>query len=180
MADIKDDEFISSEDAASALIAYVEVIANKLLSPETKISKAEKVAIDRALAELRPDLTTIRVLFSLLPLTPDKANSAFTALFRLMANLISVSTSAHHTPEAQEHFAKLRAAAMRDIKRKAPKEVALLAAIIAERGNGAAAQPKKEAGAILSDVNKRLRADGFEEVKIDVIRRRLQKFPAHS
>jgi len=59
-----------------------------------------------------------------------------------------------------------------------PAEAALHAAIIAERGHVRPVGPCwTEANAILADVNKRLKALGFDPVKVDVVRRRLEKFP---
>jgi hypothetical protein len=182
MADLKDNKFMPHADRASALISIVEARAKRLLGPETKISKADKELIASAAAKLREDFAGISRFFKSLSPNPDTVDLAFCGLNRLIAELVIISQFPQNTSQARKDFAKLQAAVMRDKKRKqnAPREAALMAAIIAARGNGAAAQPTKEAGAILSDVNKRLRADGFEEVKIDVIRRRLQKFPAHS
>jgi hypothetical protein len=63
-------------------------------------------------------------------------------------------------------------------KKHAPSEIALIAAIRAEHGTKEATKPFKEAGAILSAVNLRLEAGGLKPVKVDVIRRRLEKWPA--
>jgi hypothetical protein len=182
MADIKDDEVPRYEDKANILIALLEKKAKQLLSPEANISKADKERIASTAAKLRRDFDQFSCVLKFISTNPNTVDLAFGVLTHLMADMVFIGTFRYETPQAEKRFAKLQAAVMRDIKRKqnAPQEAALMAAIIAERGNGPAAQPKKEAGAILSDVNKRLRADGFEEVKIDVIRRRLQKFPAHS
>jgi hypothetical protein len=58
-----------------------------------------------------------------------------------------------------------------------PAREALLAAIVAERGDGPPARPSKEAAAILGAVNRRIELAGFEPVSVDVIYRQLKKFP---
>lgn len=80
--------------------------------------------------------------------------------------------------ESAIKFAKdERASEARKARAESPSELALIDAIVAERGGGAAERPAKEATAILGAVNIRLKKSGFGSVKIDVIRRRLEKFP---
>jgi hypothetical protein len=69
---------------------------------------------------------------------------------------------------------RMQTAYARSERAGSPEEIALRAAIKAERGKGPVARPTKEATAILLDVNKRLRAGGFDEVKLDKVRRRLE------
>jgi hypothetical protein len=68
-----------------------------------------------------------------------------------------------------------QAEAARKSRAANPREVALIAAIKAERGTTPILRPNKEADAILDGVNRRLEAAGFEQVKVDVVRRRLEK-----
>ena len=81
--------------------------------------------------------------------------------------------------ESTKQLLKIRQA---EVARKAretqPRELALRKAILAERGCGPVLRPAKEAAAILTAVNARLKLDRFEEVNVDVIYRRLKKFPA--
>jgi len=70
-----------------------------------------------------------------------------------------------------------QAAKARDARANSPDAKALIEAIKAERGDGPVAKPTKEAAAILDGVNGRLEQQGLEPVKVDVVRRRLEKFP---
>ncbi|HEY8065602.1 MAG TPA: hypothetical protein VIF40_12910 [Methylosinus sp.] len=74
-------------------------------------------------------------------------------------------------------FRVLQAGYMRDRGSNNPKYAALDEAIRAERGDGPASNPYKEAAAILSGVNARLEHDGFAPVKVDALGSRLKKFP---
>ncbi|MFO1125099.1 MAG: hypothetical protein U1E25_07345 [Methylocystis sp.] len=76
-----------------------------------------------------------------------------------------------------KNFRAQQAAVGRRARSQKPEELALMAAIGKSRGNGHVAKPTKEASAILDQVNKDLVDAGFKPVKVDVVRRRLEKFP---
>lgn len=81
--------------------------------------------------------------------------------------------------ESTKQLLRIRqAAAARKARETQPRELAIGRAIQAERGSGPVVRPAKEAAAILSGVNTRLKLEGFEGVTVDVIYRRLKKFPA--
>jgi len=68
-----------------------------------------------------------------------------------------------------------RAKAAREKRASSPQEDALMASIEAELGASSISRPHKEAEAMLDAVNRRLGAAGFRPVKVDVVRRRLEK-----
>lgn len=70
-----------------------------------------------------------------------------------------------------------RAAHARDARANTAEEISLCAAIVAERGGGPAEHPWKEAEAILTPVNQRLKFGGYDSVKVGAVARRLKKFP---
>jgi hypothetical protein len=67
-----------------------------------------------------------------------------------------------------------QAKAAREKRAASPREIALIAAIEAELAPSIL-RPSKEAEAILDAVNLRLGANGFAPVKVDVVRRRLER-----
>jgi hypothetical protein len=86
-----------------------------------------------------------------------------------------------HVSDFSDRFSEMRRAFEMQEKERGKnerREAALIAAISAEHGTGAARHPNKEAGAILDAVNRRLESVGLKPVKIDVVRRRLEQWPA--
>ncbi len=99
------------------------------------------------------------------------------ALVRLLRaeQIISVMTGVSETHK--KHTEKTSTENARKKRAASNRETALIDAIIEEHGNKKCERPSKEAGAILEAVNKRLKLNKFPAVKVDVIRRRLEKFP---
>jgi hypothetical protein len=64
----------------------------------------------------------------------------------------------------------------RNARAAKPAEKALCAAIVAERGDGPAEKPWREANVILDPVNRRVKSDGYDSVGIDVVYRRLKDY----
>jgi len=92
------------------------------------------------------------------------------AVFDIGACAMTTSSAERFGKEAQAQLA-------RETRARKPEEIALREVIDAVRGKGPCPKPSKEAGYILVVVNERLRAKGLVDVSVDVIRRRLEKFP---
>ncbi|PNE10146.1 MAG: hypothetical protein CR217_15975 [Beijerinckiaceae bacterium] len=101
------------------------------------------------------------------------------ALLEFMGAQYLIGSRGGFTERAKSYFFAGRAKEMRNLlaAKKAPKRRALLKAIIAVRGDGPVEHACKEADGILPDVNERIKSDGHEPVKVDVVRRVLEKFP---
>ena len=99
------------------------------------------------------------------------------ALVRLLRaeQIIAVMTGVSETHK--KHTEKTSAENARKKRAASNQETTLIDAIIEEHGNKKCERPSKEAGAILKAVNERLKLKKFPAVKVDVIRRRLEKFP---
>jgi hypothetical protein len=94
---------------------------------------------------------------------------------------VSMIYSIGHLSDYGDRFSEVRRAFDMQKKKKgkqAPQEAALIEAIKVEHGIEAESRPNKEAGAILDAVNQRLELAGLKTVKVDVVRRRLEKWPA--
>jgi hypothetical protein len=106
-------------------------------------------------------------------------------LWRLMRAAYLIGTHGVIPPSAENYLRAPiafetkaeRAAHARQERAEGSEEQTLLAAILAERGPGPVLQPWKEAYAIRGAVNRQLAASGHEVVEVDVIYRRLLKFP---
>jgi hypothetical protein len=99
---------------------------------------------------------------------PVSGNAAAVGLWPELYDRLRSTDETDRIAEIQPKFA-------RDARAASPKEKALCAAIIAERGDGPAARPWKEADRIRPGVNRRLKADGYDCVKTGVIYGRLKK-----
>ena len=88
---------------------------------------------------------------------------------------MGIGKSSENKTNAHRFILTKQAEAARKNCAASPREIALIAAIEAERGTTPILRPNKEADAILDGVNRRLEAAGFEQVKVDVVRRRLEK-----
>jgi hypothetical protein len=73
------------------------------------------------------------------------------------------------TADVQTKFARNARAAK-------PAEKALCTAIVAERGDGPAEKPWREANVILDPVNRKVKSDGYDSVGIDVVYSRLKDY----
>ena len=93
------------------------------------------------------------------------------------AGTVTGTAKTYFTPEIIDGFKKSHAAQMRAKRAEAPSEQALRAAISKFHGVKRPRKPNKIAAAILEQVNAELKFSGFPAVKIDVIRRRLEKLP---
>jgi hypothetical protein len=91
-----------------------------------------------------------------------------------IASIVDVSDFGRRTIEIQR-ILQMR---LRKKEKRSNAEAALIDAIRAERGEGTVRRPYKEAVAILDAVNRRMEATGLEPVKVDVVRRRLEKWSA--
>lgn len=67
---------------------------------------------------------------------------------------------------------------MRNVRANSKAERALWSAVVSEAREGMIARPSKEASAIIDGVNKILKEAGHAPVKLDVVRRRLEKVRA--
>lgn len=90
-----------------------------------------------------------------------------------------VSTLQAFDPDFRAKLMEIRAEKMRASKaaRHSGREQALMAAIHAEMESTACKRSYKEATAIREAVNRRLSAEGYEPVSVDVIARRIKKIP---
>jgi hypothetical protein len=104
-------------------------------------------------------------------------DSIFTYLALLMGDVMNISKSSHAIPKMQKDLADRQAASMRYKRRTAPEKIALHKAIESMRGDGPCEHPYKEADRILGLVNENLESQGYKPVKVDVVYRRLHKFP---
>jgi hypothetical protein len=100
-------------------------------------------------------------------------------LFESIAELMrgAFLVGALTTRNAEKILQVNQAGLARQARARAPKEIALRAAIDAEYRPRTECRPTKEASAMLDSVNRRLAADGFDPVNVDVVRRRLEKLP---
>jgi hypothetical protein len=179
MAEIGDFDPSSKEEGVKAHVKYLEEIANEILQFDSSMSDLEKRELILSVTGLNPAFEAIAGLIKLLPLSPEQFDGAFVQLGLLISNAFTIGVSSMFGDESKKYIAELRAAKMRDAKAKTREieETALGEAIEAERGNGSVAQPTKEANAILSAVNERMKVAGLESVSVDKIRRRLEKLP---
>jgi hypothetical protein len=119
-----------------------------------------------------------------LKILEDIDEKKYFGIWLTLLSVIGPLTTIHatvHTSKSNERFVEMKRILQMQknkAKKHAPSEIALIAAIRAEHGTKEATKPFKEAGAILSAVNLRLEAGGLKPVKVDVIRRRLEKWPA--
>lgn len=99
------------------------------------------------------------------------------ALLRLLKGeqVISVMTGLSETHKA--HTQSQAAETARASRATSPERIALESAVIELHGNKKCERSSKEAAAILSAVNRRLADGGFGPVKVDAIRRCLEKLP---
>jgi len=120
---------------------------------------------------------SFRQLSKLIDLTMNDQSSALAhdLLAKIMVGSWLTGTAAAVAPEVKGQFDNLKTSKMRRARSGKPEELALDEAVEAERNGRPVLQPKKEAGAMLRDVNARLKAAGHAEVLIDVVRRRLEK-----
>jgi hypothetical protein len=100
------------------------------------------------------------------------------AIAALMSSSLAIGEYVQVSPDRIKLDAHNQAKAARKARAQAPKEIALIKAIVAARGTGPVRQPSKEAGIIELEVNKQLVTAGHRRVKVDVIYRRLKKFDA--
>jgi hypothetical protein len=106
----------------------------------------------------------------------DVREKAFKALLRIWSSAVSgLDRPALNSPTALHFTRAEQAKAARARRSASPKERALNSAIDAELGGATVSRPTKEADAMLDAVNRRLSESGFEPVKLDVVRRRLEK-----
>ena len=100
---------------------------------------------------------------------------------RALSAMAVISRYADPGDAQWERFSKIfrhsQAGIARRRRAQSAEELALNAAIQKARGEGPVERPWKEADASLDQVNAFLREAGFAPVKVDVVRRRLEKFP---
>ena len=118
---------------------------------------------------------TLKQGFSLLNSTDP--NFVRYGAWRIMFGAAAIASRATVAGSVKKSVATEHTQKMRDARTNSPEKKALREAIVAERGDGPVDRPTKEAGAILDRVNARLESAGFPPVKIDVVRRQLEKFP---
>lgn len=156
-----------SKELASHIQRNVEV-ANLCLAPDRQGSFSE---FERGLLS-----STVSFDYNL-----DLADAALggdaDALLRLLKSeqIISIMTGISQTHH--KHSQRLSAENARNKRAVTIEEMALIDAIIAEHGNKKCERTSKVAYSILKLVNARLTKQKLPPVKVDVIRRRLAKFP---
>jgi hypothetical protein len=99
---------------------------------------------------------------------------------RAVALICGIAVSGANKPPSSSpsvrHFTLTEQAKAARVRRSAsPMERALNSAIETELAGATVLRPAKEAEAMLDAVNRRLKEAGFETVKVDVVRRRLEK-----
>jgi hypothetical protein len=92
--------------------------------------------------------------------------------FRALYGIEKISAD---IPNGQHFVLAKRAKAAREKRAASPQEDAITAAIEAEQAASPTLRPYKEALAMLHAVNHQLETAGFAPVKVDVVRRRLEK-----
>jgi hypothetical protein len=183
MAKIRDFDRQSNEDALNALADYLQDFVEENRStiiefPESEDHESDKKVIAQASSAFRRDFNAF--VNSIEPIraeNPRHLHHVYEAVHHLIVDVFFIGASRSLTKDTKLHFGKLQAGYARRKRKTSPEEMALAAAIEAERGTGPVSKPTKEAGAILSAVNQRLQENGFPIVKVDKVRRRLDKFP---
>ncbi len=162
---------------AKATVYYLEGICAESLSA-AKIPPHEKAVLEHSAKNL-PELAEAlaKIIESQREDVPWNLDSAYSIMTQLMLASFFIGTATGFRPEAQGHWRIIQSAHARKSRSEKPEEIALREAIQAECGTGPVAHPSKEAGAILTAVNRRLQEGGFSKVSRDVIYRRLEKFP---
>jgi hypothetical protein len=113
-----------------------------------------------------------------LPAKSHHAEYGYETIWELMQASFVIGSIARPTDPAKEFFKHEHAEEMRAAKgaKSAPAKTALINAVVAVRGAGPPAPTAwKEAECILDPVNRQLKSVGFEHVKVDKIRRVLEK-----
>ena len=177
MAEMKHADIRPPEDSANLVVNLVEAVGKKILESGRNITIGEKIEILSSVAQLRLIFDAFSDLVKSLQLSPDKKDSIFKYLAILMTHGFSIGQSSLAIPQIQKHLRDLQAASMRHKRSTAPEKIALLNAIKDIRGDGPCEHPWKEAVSILGLVNENLESQGYKPVKVDVVYRRLQKFP---
>jgi hypothetical protein len=160
---------------------YFESIKKKIgKNKEYGADKTKELLVELALCKLRL-YHLVEAFYGLLgcirciddPTIKTIAVGRLTEIYRLA--VIGVQKSSERKSNRHQLILSKQAEAARKNRAASPQEVALIAAIEAERGTTPVRRPNKEADAILDGVNRRLAAEGFATVKVDVVRRRLEK-----
>ena len=179
------------ETAARAFINTMEEMAKLALSPAAaKVLTAEdREKIEYGQRHLRWAFDELSKWFfdPRRDLKPADQEHGYRVLHQLMCAVFLIGERTTVTESAKNVFrpaieseARVTQASLaRQRRASSPKEKALRAAIEAERGAGPVAHPTKEAVRIHDGVNRRLglHDQRLGEVSVDVIRRRLEKFP---
>ena len=166
------------EDEARGFLYYIEDCIRGALSPENSrvLTPENKRELEKALDRLRPSFDELAKWFidPMRETSPSRAIYGYEKLWRLLGAVFVGGSRGTVTDSGEIYFINyVKTQKMRDARASAPAEVALRAAIEAERRPGQIEHPWKEASAIRDAVNKRLKSDGFGPVKVGKILLRL-------
>ncbi|HEY4848003.1 MAG TPA: hypothetical protein VIH87_09485 [Methylocella sp.] len=166
------------EDEARGFLYYIEDCIRGALSPENSrvLTPENKRELEKALDRLRPSFDDLAKWFidPMRETSPSRAMYGYEKLWALLAAVFVGGSRGTITDSGEIYFINyVKTQKMRDARASAPAEVALRAAIEAERRPGQIEHPWKEASAIRDAVNKRLKSDGFGPVKVGKILLRL-------
>jgi hypothetical protein len=149
------------------------------LSPANSriVTPEDKKELEWALARLRPSFDELAKWFidPMRETRPSQAIYGYEKLWDLISSAFVGGSRGTVTVSGKNYVHHVQTQKMRDDRASAPAEVALLKAIVAERGDSPVEHPFKEADAILKNVNMRLESDEFPPVTVDAIYRRLKK-----
>jgi hypothetical protein len=175
------------EASAIDLMTHMERFGSEVLAAGSgrTLPEEEREQLALALQRLRPtfnDLQT-RIFDPLFEIDRTLRSRGLGLIYELMRasfligahGAITEGAEVYFKPKIERDAELARAANARKKRSESPQELALRKAIVAARGNGPVEKPSKEADSIWNEVNSQLKRDGFKIVKIDVIRRRLEK-----
>lgn len=167
----------SERDQLGAVAEYVDAHARQVLDhPGGPIAEADVAMLNIMRAGMMDELQQLERLFAL-TLNSVASEAASQLISKLMLRAHCIGVAAVHSPEAKQWRGAVQAMEARDSRERKPERIALRDAIEAEHVVGPVNRPSKEAAAILDGVNRRLQHAGFEPVKVDRVRRELEKFP---
>ena len=166
------------EDEARGFLDYIEKCIRGALSPENSrvLTPENKRELEEALDRLRPSFDELAKWFidPMRETSPSRAMYGYEKLWALLGAVFVGGSGGTVTDSGEIYFINyVKTQKMRDARASAPEKVALRAAIEAERRPGQFMHTWKEASAIRNAVNKRLKSDGFDPVKVGKILRRL-------
>ena len=174
---MKDKIIEDEEDGARGFLDHIEDCIRVALSPENSriLAPENKRELERALDRLRPSFDELAKWFidPLRETKPSHAMYGYEKLWELLSAVFVGGSRGTVTDSGKNYFDNVKTQKMRDARASAPEEVALRAAIEAERWPGQIEHTWKEASAIRAAVNKRLKSGGFDPVKVGKILRRL-------